>query len=528
MPRTSAQQYPRSRADLIPPPIVGVDDTLDWNVARPGYARELLNLYIPPGPAGQRVTGRPGLAQLGAQLGSGGARTMQFLGQFIKSDDTRETIAICGGKFYTLNWSTSTWTETLTAAHLSGASITLSTTARVHSVTLNDKIVFWDGTNDPWMWDGTAGGGLTELTNAEVFTGPGAVYYAKLFGLFGSGFYWSEEGDPTTGYATGGYNNAWEPLGAGKFTSIAASNTALYVAEARRIIRITGPVADDFQTSGTRSDVSEKTGTISPMLVTDNGIVFLSADGAPYLIRGGLQDLWRDCQVATSAINTSALDDAVLMEWPVIDAVLIGVPMQPNSVITEWLVFRVSQERPAYIGRWDLGLNDTGAVVLNGDGVPTVLVSGNADGYVYQMGQPTGTTWSDAFAGGTEPIAHTLTWQPLGADADTDRTFDRMTVILDGAATAETVTARYQTTRATSAGQTRVITGASGALLGSTFVLGTSMLSIAAAERRLVFGIRGYGRWIAPTISHSELGKTFGVKAVAIESYPWGTGPQHP
>ena len=51
---------------------------------------------------------------------------------------------------------------------------------------------------------------------------------------------------------------------------------------------------------------------------------------------------------------------------------------------------------------------------------------------------------------------------------------------------------------------------------------------LAAVERRVVFGLNGAGRWIAPTVSHDEAGKTFGVKAVSVESYPWGTDYYHP
>jgi len=503
-----------------------MDDTLDWNVSRPGYARELTNCYIPPGRAGRRVLGRPGVTGLGAQLGGVSARTTQFIGQFVKSDNTRQTIAIVGGKFYTLDWTTRTWTETLDAADFSGASITLSATDRVYSVTLNDKIVFWDGTNDPWMWDGTAGGGLTLLSNAEAFTGQGAVYYAKVFGAKADTFYWSEEGDPTLGYAA--YASAWAPMNVAKITSLAASNAALYVAERNRILRITGAVATDFQTSGTRSDLSERTGTLSPMLVTDNGVVLLSSDGAPYIINNGLQDMWRDCQTATASMNVDALDQVAILEWPLIDAVLIGVPMLPNDVISQWLIFRVSEGEPRYIGRWDLGLNDAAAVVLNGDDVPVLLVSGNQDGYLYDMGLPNGQQWDDEWASGTTSIPHQVTYLPLGADPDTERTYDRMTVVLDGSGTATEIDTSYQTTRGVSTPQTGTLTGGSGDLLGISFTLGTSTLAEAAAEQRITFGLSGFGRWIAPTVAHDQTGKTFGLKAVTVEAYPWGTDPQHP
>jgi hypothetical protein len=525
MPRTRAQQYPRTRAPLEGAPIVGMDDTLDWNVARPGYARELTNVYVPPGRAGRRILGRPGLTATSG-LATG---TVQYIGQLVKLAGTRYTICICGGKLYTLNWGTGVWTETVNAATFSGASITLSTSARFNAYTFADQQVFWDGTNTAWMWDGTTNGGLTKLTGAGVpygaVTGP---YYAKAFFIKQTerdAFIWSEEGDATTGYEAGGHTNAWSPLGAGPFHAIASSNDALIVAQATRMVRITGPVSTDFQTAGTRSDISETVGTKSPMLVTDNGIVLLSSAGEPHFITGGINDMWRDCQVATSTMALESLDKAMLVEWPVIDAVLIGVPFQPNTVISAWLVFRISEGQPRYIGRWGIGLNDTGAVVLDDSLVPTFLVAGNGDGTVGIMAQPTGNVWDDY----ADEIPHQVQWQPLGADADTERKYDRMTVVLDGAATASSVTTSYQTTRGTSAAQTATLPSVGGGdLLDISFILDSSTLALDTPERRVVFGLNGDGRWIAPIVAHSEPGKTFGLKAVSVESYPTGTDYTNP
>jgi len=526
MPRTRAGQYPRARTPLEGAPIVGMDDTLDWNVTRPNMALDLLNMYVPPGNPGRRVWGRPGLtATTGLATG-----VVQYLGQLRKLNGTHYTICICGGKLYTLNWSTLAWTEAVNAATFSAATITLSTTARFHGYTLNDKLILWDGVNVAWAWDGTTNGGLTKLTAAGTPAGipVSGPYYAKAFlakSTERNAFIWSEEGDPTIGYENGGYLNVWSPMGGGPLRALAATNDALFVAEENRMIRITGAVSTDFQTSGTRSDVSETVGTKSALLVTDNGVVLLSSQGEPHIIRGGLADMWRNCQVATSTMNLAALDKAILVEWPLLDAVLIGVPMLPNSKVSQWLVFRVSEETPRYIGRWDLGLNDTAAVVLDGDLETSFLVGGNADGQVYVMGSPLGSVWND----GTSEIPHQVKWQPLGADADTERHYDRLTVVLDGTATATQVTTAYQTTRGTSMAQTDTIAAVGGGdLLDLSFVLNTSTLALSTPERRVVFGLNGDGRWIVPIVSHSEPGKTFGLKAVTVEAYPTGTDYTNP
>lgn len=526
MPRTRSSQYPRTREVLEGAPIVGMDDTLDWNVSRPGVALDLLNVYVPPGRAGRRIVGRPGLTPT-TGLATG---VIQYIGQLRKLNGTRYTICICGGKLYTLDWGTLVWTEAVDATAFSGASITLSSTARFHAYPLKDQMLFWDGTNTAWEWDGTTNGGLTKLTAAGTPSGipVSGPYYVKAFfakSTEKNAFIWSEEGDPTIGYEAGGYLNVWSPLGGGPLTAMASTNTSLIVAEENRMIRVTGAVSTDFQTAATRSDLSESVGTKSPLLVTDNGVVLLSSQGEPHLVRDGLVDMWRDCQVITTTINLGSLTKAMLVEWPLIDAVMIGVPLLPNTVISQWLVFRISEEQPRYIGRWDLGLNDTAGVVLNDDLDAAFLVSGNADGAVYVMGSPIGSVWDDD----TTEIPHQIQWQPLGADADTERHFDRMTVVLDGAATAGQVTTAYQTTRDTSTAQTATIDTVAGAdLLDLTFVLDTSMLALSTPERRVVFGLNGNGRWISPIVAHSEPGKTFGLKAVTVDAYPTGTDYTNP
>lgn len=533
MPRaTRGRRFPRAPQTLVAPPPVGIYDTIDSEVVRPGLAVELTNCYVPPDVVARGVVGRPGLAVLGAQLGGVGARTVQYLGQFTKQDGTRYTICICGGKFYTLNWGTATWSEAISAATFSGASITVSSTARFFAQSLVDTIAFWDGTNTAWTWDGTTNGGLTKLSNLGVPYGPvTGPYYAKPFFIKATeraAFVWGEEGDFTTGYEAGGYNNAWNPLGGAAFNAIAATNQALYLCEARRTIRITGAVSTDFQTAGTRSDVSETVGTQSPMLVSDNAVVLVSSDGEPYMIRGGMTPLWEPCQAVVATVNRDALGQACIVEWPIIDAVLIGLPLMPNDVVSQWLVYRLSGDTPRYIGRWDLGLNDTGAVVLDSDDTPTFLVAGNDDGYVYQMGQPTGSTWNDAFVSGTRSIPHTVTWQPLGVDADGEKTYDRMTAIFDGSASATQVTYRYRTTRGASTPTTVTLGGGSGDLLGISFVLGTSRFAVEEPEVRKVVGLHAHGRWIAPTWSHDQTSKTFALKRVQVQAYPWGDDPTYP
>lgn len=530
--RTPARSEPGVARRLVSGPWEGVTDTTTPGVTPKSRLKALVNMYVPPGPQGLPVVGRPGFAQLGARLGSGSDRTVQYLGEFTTLAGVRHTICICGGKFYTLDWGTDTWTETLSASDLSGASITLSASSRVFSAILNNKIIFSDSINTPWMWDGTAGSGLTELTNAPVFYGPIWVYYAKLFGVKQAernAFVWSEEGDPTTGYEAGGYNNAWAPLGATRFFGGVGTNEAFYVHEETRWVKFEGAVSTDFQTSGTRSDVSEEIGALAGGLVTDDGVVFVSHQAEPHVIKPyvkGPVPAWKDCATAISDVPKTSIETARLVRWQEIDAVLIGLPASGQTCITKWLVMRPQPDAGMnYIGLWDLGPNDTAEVVFNDSNVPTFLFSGNNDGYIYEMGNPNGTLWADAYAAGTEPVTHTMTTGALRADVDEEMHFDRCTLLVQSPTTISDLSVKYKTPRGESTPLMQDVGSVAGALLGISFILGTSTLAGAQVEQRVLYGWNGKGRWVEVTVGHGQGTERLGVTALAVLGFPYRNDP---
>ena len=173
------------------------------------------------------------------------------------------------------------YTNSVTSANFTTASITLPTTSRaVYWVEFNHTLIVTDdsGTQVPWRWDGTSGAAsLTELTNAPPTLCKPAVYYGKLFLVKSTErntLVWSEENDPTTGYEAGGLNNAWtlSQTGSGNIFAIAAGNEGLYYARTDKIGVIRGAVNDTFVTSGTLSDIA-LIGTNSPA-----GLSVLGAD----------------------------------------------------------------------------------------------------------------------------------------------------------------------------------------------------------------------------------------------------------
>src|SRR3990167_7278799 len=191
-----------------------------------------LNCYPQDTEVGPVLVGRPGFGLMGVQLGSGSNRRGQLVAQFTKRAGTTYTVVICGGKFYAYDWGTDTFTEVLDSTDFSGASITLSATAKCYATTFADKLLVSDGVNVPWAWDGTSHGGLTKCTNAPVIYGPPVVYYAKWFGIKNTARstpVWSEEGEVNLGFEAGGYNNAWDLIQTRTegLTALAASNQAL-------------------------------------------------------------------------------------------------------------------------------------------------------------------------------------------------------------------------------------------------------------------------------------------------------------
>ena len=218
----------------------------------------------------------------------------QLAYNYLRLDGVNKLILIVDGAIYF--WDTSLnpddWAVYISAATLSGASITLSTTARCFAVTIGGKLVISDGTNTPFMYDGVTST-ITKLTACPVLYGQPTVYYAKLFGIKSterSTFVWSEENDPTIGYEAGGYNNAWElgQTGSEPLNALLGTNQGLFYWRAHSTGIIRGAVTTDFVNDGTHDGVSGTVGTITPtVLLVDSTIYWVDALGRPYRIAIG-------------------------------------------------------------------------------------------------------------------------------------------------------------------------------------------------------------------------------------------------
>lgn len=527
------RQFPYPLDPFMLTAVEGMTDTLDPAAGREGRARLILNGYLPPGPPGTPVAGRPGSTQAGALGGDAGARRGQYVGQFTEDDGTQHTIRIVGGKFYEYDWGMESWTETLSAANFSAASVTVSTTARIFATPFAGQMVFTDGVNTPWMWDGTPGGGMTELTNAPVCYGQPVVYYSKLFlikSVERTTFVWSEEGDATTGYETGGFNNAWNPLGAGALTAFAATNESLYVAQSRRILRVQGAVTTDFQTSGTRSDVSETIGTETPlMLVMDRGVAFVDADGHPHLIAGTeLVPLWVDAKETLATIPRITLSLANLVEYTPADLLIVELAETGYDAPNLRLVYRLSAPVLDLCGLWRGWTSDVSGMVADTSNVPRWMHLGENTGYAVLHGNPTDGVWNDVVegAGTTTAIEHRVETHALGADLQVEKRFERADFVL-APPTDMTLSVSLTTPRGTDGPHTMTVE-ASGGFVLDVAQLDIDSLSAQAAEVHAALGVGRSppGRWASLTVAHAVSSERFGFVGLALDAiavdHAWG------
>jgi hypothetical protein len=507
---------PARRVDYDAGPFLAMHDAVQYSATagKPQLARRLVNVYAGVTDDGPVVTGFPGFALMGSRLGSGSDRTGQRLYQFTKRNGTEYTIGVCGGRVYTFNWGSNTWTEVLNGTDFTAASITLSTTAKVYCVTMADGCIFSDGTNVPFSWDGTSHGGLTKLTNCPPLYGQPVVYYAKLFGIKAAArqtIVWSEEGTPNTGYEAGGYQNAWDLIQTETegLYALAATNDALYYWRSDSIGAITGAVTTDFRTTGTREAVSENVGTRSPasVIVIGNRPHFVSQFGSLCVASqgSGVEEVGVGYQLTLSQTSPVYYGTIESIYEPVTEQWRVAIPGVGGTSPNASLCVHINSYHNVGI-RYGHTFT-TVAVVKNADGDPTVVHFGGDDavmtnqGYAYYHGGIYGTVWNDGFSAGTQPITHIVESGYLGYDPSVDKQFERWdaTLILYTAITALGVS--VTTPRGTSNVQSVAGPGLVGGLwdvgLWDSMVWGES-----GGERHVDVGFDRNGRWAYVTVTH--------------------------
>lgn len=512
-------------------------DSLDPVTAVRDRARLLQNVYPLDPVHGSAVVGRPGFQQAGSQLGAASKRTGQLVYEFTKRDGTTATVAIVGGQgIYTFNWSTRAWSQVVTVANLTTASITLSETARCYAVTFTDKMVISDGTNKPFLWDGTSGaGGLTLLSNSPVLYGQPVVYYAKLFGIKNterSTLVWSEENDAATGYEAGGYANAWTlgQTNSEGFYALCATDEALYCLRARSITKIQGAVTPDFSSSGTREAVSEDIGTASPASVvrTSNGnIYFTDSLGRPQAIVSGLlldPPVWNDVRETTRGVDTTSAALVKAQSWYDPETRTVGLGYAELGATACGTSIQVSPQTSDPVGVFRGFSFDRIATVYN-LAMRRVVMHLSTDGYAYDHGTEDGSLWDDALNAGTAAIVHKVVSMPQGFDTKNDKHWTRLDLSLR-LASDMTLSVQYETPRGNNTATSLSASAPGGySLVGSAVVDTDRVASGDWLELHRAIGWNGHGRWLSWTVQHETAGERFGLGIGTATAHLMGNAP---
>lgn len=540
-----SQSRSRSRAQRTSTPYPagpfrGLRDSLDPTVSNnPEFATVLENVYPIELNKPSIFVGRPGFLQMGLQGGAANKRAGQRGAQFTKDDGTEYTFRIIGGQgIQTYNWGTDLWTTVVSVANLTTASITLSETAKVFTLTFANKLLVNDGVNKMWTWDGTAGaGGLVSLTNAPVIYGQPTLYYAKVVGIKATErnvIVWSEEQDATIGWEMAAYNNTWALIQSdqGQLFTITGTNEALYYQRSHSSARILGAVTSDFKADGTRAGVDEKIGCESPagILFKNARGFFVDARARPHvLVPGGqVKEVWQDIHETLMGVDVSAteLAKSIVLYDERLQLVLFCVTEIGQSNPSMVIVFNPILDLPVAVWR-GFTFQDI-AVVKDADGTPTLMHLSD-DGYSYAHGLPEGATFSDALNASTNAIRHVVVGPYMGTSTDTEKTFSRADVLLRADANASSITASYETPYGTSDSQSASVSGSSSRWdddsSDAEWDDDTSVWSTNTVERHVAFGLATVARWLKFRVAHEVLGEQFGFAKMTVRAEAAGTTP---
>lgn len=519
--------------------VLGVRDAVEPALSHPRKCKVLTNLY-PTG--GGHWYGRPGFLVMGLAIASGAE--VQGLYQYSQADGGEFTVGIAGGKFYTYDWAADAWTEVLTAADFTTATVTLASSGRVYFATFNDELVVNDGTNQPWTWDGTTNGGITKLTNAPASCfGQPWVYAAKLFFIKAAErnvFVWSEENAANTGYEAGGFNNAWTftqtssaPLFAGLGT-----NEAMYIFRDRSITSILGEVNEDFQSASTREAVSSTVGTTSPgsVVLVGRSVFFVDADGHPQLLELGghvvgdgddqREPIWEDCKETARQIDLAELGDIQGVYRPDLEIVVFSVQFTNRTTRDRLLTFDPGSGQ--YLGRHE-GFQAQAIAVLKDTSANNAprFCHGEDDGLVYAHGRPEESTWTDELNAGDAAIVHEIEGPAMFHDSSIEKHFSRADVLCRVWAGLHDLQFSYETPRGRSTSQAMSREGEEGTSgTWDVSLWDSAVWDIEDLEGHLAYGLDGNGRWIRPILRHNVIGERFGFSGLQVEAHPLARWPQ--
>lgn len=438
----------------------GVRDSIAAEASQPDKLYRLDNMY--PDPLYQALLPRPGFQVLGDNVAVAHGANRGLLHTLYKLDGTIVTALIAGTKFWkqTTSGGTQTWTEVTTSGALPSDFFSTATgySPKCEAISFADVMIL-RGWLYMYKYDGTT---FTKLTAAPLMDSL-TVYYAKLMGIKHTEpttFVWSEENDPTIGYESGGYNNAWTlgQTGSEPLYVVRGANEALYYWRQNAIGAIRGEVSTNFSSTGTREGVSETVGSIyaDSVVAVGQAFWFLDRLKRPYRLTfgGELTPLWADCEVEVMALVDGYAPKGLM--HPCLPLVLFAVSKSDHY--DRFLVFH--SETGAYFGTWSLSRGTLSTITsgdnrlnfgavgvirgLDGSGSGTVgdprlaiwvgegVTADATTSYVYQQTPPVTSSTSiapiyndvlNSQHGGTLAVIHWIESGFLGASEDTVQLF---------------------------------------------------------------------------------------------------------
>lgn len=476
---------------------------------------------------------RPGMTKPNSAASASGA--CQYVGAFTRATDgTYLLVWVYGGEIYASSNNGYSTSKYVTTANFATAGVTASTTAPWRCCIFNGALVMMDGTNQPWSWDGTAGAsGLTLLSNApSAPIGSPTVYYGKLFFLADAfTLMWSEENDANTGYEAGGYNNTWTltQSDSDRLYQILGANEGLYFFRKSSTGIITGAVTPDFATAGVQDAISNVVGTVSMFqpLLTDSHVWLTDGNGRPWALpRGGGEPIpvWRavgglyyeSAPYSANLIGTSSyypevtgLFNVAYRTYPEIGyheglgVVVVTLPYATTGTVPQWrsaVVF--DKETLICHGVWDWSSSSNAPCRLGSAEVWVVnqvyqqgLIVGADGGYPALL---SATISGDTFGSSTVYPTFETIGRPVPGLSSMNHYYTEAQVFT---ALQSTTAAPLETTKVTFSYNTSNTPLRGDTPTGQSISLSHTQASNGGvASARAVFGLNGYGRWIAPRI----------------------------
>lgn len=415
-------------------PYKGTYATREPYDARPEFAVDVANCYVPDPSSPSAYLGRPGFRLLngGSPIYSSATPfRSQCVYNHTNLDGTVINFLILAGKVFRVDATLSTFTDVTPV----GVAISGAITVRVFGASLIGTLMFTDGVNRPWIATNLT---ATPITGTYIdYDGSGTawtiygapkVYDGALFGILNQvnsvsrrvDISWCNVGDFSIGWQQPNFDNNWtlSQNEAGLLYALESDNLALRYFRESSIGSASGSSVLDLASTATDDALAFNIGTQSPQSIQKygNGFFFIDALGRPYWYEPGIapDPIWLQMRTFVEAGNsnfptTTSIVSTAAIE-PTLNLYVVGIyspSPATQAPVTELHVFDAKTRQ--YQGRWEvgpgIGIESVGSLV-DSAGRSTLIVVGSlteapaVGGYVWAMNALVATPEELATEGG--------------------------------------------------------------------------------------------------------------------------------